>query len=104
MFDVHVVMTKKFAGAKPPLVVIEPISSREAIFSYNSSRGMFDYFLGMLDGTCEHFNEKVNIEQISKTDTELKLKLTFDKDIYYSKKYFFNRLLSLGFIKSFGVK
>jgi methyl-accepting chemotaxis protein len=104
MFDVHVVMTKKFAGAKPPLVVIEPISSREAIFSYNSSRGMFDYFMGMLEGTCNHFNEKVNIEQVSKSDTELKLKLTFDKDIYYSKKYLFNRILSLGVIKSFGAK
>ncbi|SFC18310.1 heme NO-binding domain-containing protein [Clostridium uliginosum] len=104
MFDVHVVMTKKFAGAKPPLVLIEPISRREAIFSYNSSRGMFDYFLGMLDGSCEHFNEKVQIEEISKTNTELKLKLIFDKDIYYTKKYFFNKLLSLGFIKSFGVK
>ena len=104
MFDVHVVMTKKFAGAKPPLVGIEPISSREAIFSYSSSRGMFDYFMGMLEGTCNHFNEKVKIEQVSKSDTELKLKLTFDKDIYYSRKYLFNRILSLGFIKSFGAK
>ena len=104
MFDVHVVMTKKFAGAKPPLVLIEPISSREAIFSYNSSRGMFDYFLGMLDGACEHFNEKVKIEEVSKNESELKLKLIFDKDIYYSKKYLFNNLLSLGFIKSFGAK
>lgn len=104
LFDVHVVMTKKFAGAKPPLVLIEPISSREAIFSYNSSRGMFDYFLGMLDGSCEHFNEKVKIEETLRTDSELKLKLIFDKDIYFSKKYLFNRLLSLGFIKNFGVK
>lgn len=104
MFDVHVVMTKKFAGAKPPLVLIEPISSREAIFSYKSSRGMFDYFLGMLDGACEHFSEKVKIEEVSKTESELKLKLIFDKDIYYSKKYLFNSLLSLGFIKSFGAK
>ncbi len=88
MFDVHVVMTKKFAGAKPPLVSIEPISSREAIFSYNSSRGMFDYFLGMLQGTCEHFNEKVDIKEISRTSSELKLKLTFERDVYYNKKYF----------------
>ena len=104
MFDVHVVMTKKFAGAKPPLVVIEPISRNQAIFSYSSSRGMFDYFMGMLEGTCNYFKEKVNIEEVSKSDTELKLKLTFDKDIYYKKKYLFNKLLSIGFIKSFGVK
>lgn len=104
MFDVHVVMTKKFAGAKPPLLSIEPISSKEAMFSYNSSRGMFDYFLGMLDGACEHFNEKVGVEEISRSESSLKLKLTFSKDIYYSKKYFFNSLLSLGVIKDFATK
>jgi methyl-accepting chemotaxis protein len=104
MFDVHVVMTRKFAGAKPPLVLIEPISSREAYFSYNSARGMFDYFLGMLEGSCEHFNEKVQINEVSRNEHELKVKLTFDKDIYYKKKYLFNRLFSLGFIKSFGTK
>ncbi|MBD7911959.1 MULTISPECIES: heme NO-binding domain-containing protein [Clostridium] len=104
MFDVHVVMTKKFAGAKPPLVLIEPISSREAYFSYSSKRGMFDYFLGMLEGTCEYFNEKVEIQEVSRSDYELKLKLIFDKDIYYKKKYSINRLLSFGFIKSFGAK
>ncbi|MFT8350499.1 heme NO-binding domain-containing protein [Clostridium saccharoperbutylacetonicum] len=104
MFDVHVVMTKKFAGAKPPLVLMEPISNNEAIFSYNSSRGMFDYFMGMLQGSCQHFNEKVKMEELSRTSNELQLKLTFDKDIYYNKKYFFNKLLSLGFIKNFGAK
>lgn len=104
MFDVHVVMTKKFAGAKPPLVLIEPISRNQAIFSYSSSRGMFDYFMGMLEGACNYFGENVNIEELSKSDTELKLKLTFDKDIYYKKKYLFNKLLSIGFINSFGVK
>lgn len=104
MFDVHVVMTKKFAGAKPPLLSIEPISSKEAMFSYNSSRGMFDYFLGMLDGACEHFNEKVGVEEVSRSESSLKLKLTFSKDIYYSKKYFFNSLLSLGVIKDFATK
>lgn len=104
LFDIHIVMTKKFAGAKPPLVGIEPISKREAIFSYKSSRGMFDYFIGMLEGTCEYFNEKVNVEEISKSDTELNLKLTFDKDIYYKKNYLFNKIFSLGFIKSFGAK
>ncbi|MDS0527549.1 heme NO-binding domain-containing protein [Clostridium sp. SHJSY1] len=104
MFDVHVVMTKKFAGAKPPLVLIEPISSREAYFSYNSKRGMFDYFLGMLEGSCEYFNEKVAVEEVFRNEHELKLKLIFDKDIYYKKSYKFNKLFSLGFIKDFGLK
>jgi len=100
LFDIHVVMTKKFAGAKPPLVGIKPISSREAIFTYNSKRGMFDYFLGLLDGTCEYFNEKIEIEQIEKTSDSLSLKLKFEKDIYYKKIYKINKILSLGFINN----
>ncbi|MBU3146032.1 heme NO-binding domain-containing protein [Clostridium sp. CF012] len=100
LFDIHVVMTKKFAGAKPPLVGITPISSRQAIFTYNSKRGMFDYFLGLLDGTCEYFNEKIEIEQLEKTSDSLSLKLTFEKDIYYKKTYKINKILSLGFIKN----
>lgn len=104
MFDVHVVMTKKFAGAKPPLLNIEAISSNEAIFSYSSSRGMFDYFLGMLDGVCKKFDEKIQIEELSRTETTLDLKLTFENKIYHSKKYKFNKFLSFGFIKKFEAK
>jgi len=100
LFDIHVVMTKKFEGAKPPIVGIKPISSREAIFTYNSKRAMFDYFLGLLDGTCEYFNEKIQIEQIEKTSDSLSLKLTFEKDIYHKKTYKINKILSLGFIKN----
>lgn len=104
LFDIHVVMTKKFAGAKPPLVEINAISAREAVFSYNSSRGMFDYFLGLIDGSCEFFKEKLEIKELEKTDTSLKLLLTFEKDIYFKKKFTFNRILSLGFIRSIPAK
>ena len=104
LFDVHVVMTKKFAGAKPPLLTLEPISSREAIFTYNSSRGLFEYFLGLIDGSSEYFKEKLQITQMEKTDTVLKLKLTFESDIYFKKTYTFNKVLSFGFIKSTSVK
>ncbi|GAA0726169.1 heme NO-binding domain-containing protein [Clostridium malenominatum] len=104
LFDIHVVMTKKFPGAKPPIVNIEPISSRQAIFSYSSQRGMFDYFLGMLDGSMEFYKEKVQVEEVEKTDTSLKLKLTFEKDIYYKKVYKVNKILSLGFINNIGGK
>lgn len=104
MYDVHVVMTKKFIGAKPPILTITPISRREAIFTYKSSRGMFEYFLGMLEGVGNYFNEKIQVEEISKTKTSLELKLIFNKDIHYNKEYKFNTLMSLGFIKNFGVK
>ena len=104
LFDIHVVMTKKFAGAKPPLVEINPISAREAIFSYKSERGMFDYFLGLTEGCSEFFKEDIKYEEIERTSNSLKLKITFPKDIYYKKKYFWNNLLSFGFVKNFAVK
>lgn len=104
MFDVHVVMTKKFPGAKPPLVTIEPISSKEAIFLYKSDRGMFDYFLGLTEGSKSYFKENIDIEEIERTGNSLKLKLKFEKDIYYKKTFKFNKMMSLGFIKSIGGK
>ncbi|WP_434305568.1 heme NO-binding domain-containing protein [Clostridium botulinum] len=104
MFDVHVVMTKKFPGAKPPLLTIEPISEKQAIFSYSSKRGMFDYFLGLLKGSAEHFKENIKVDEIEKKDDFLKLKLTFEKNIYYNKTFKFNKILSLGFIKNIGGK
>ncbi|GAE00351.1 methyl-accepting chemotaxis protein [Clostridium botulinum B str. Osaka05] len=104
MFDVHVVMTKKFPGAKPPLLTIEPISEKQAIFSYSSKRGMFDYFLGLLKGSAEHFKENIKADEIERKDDFLKLKLTFEKNIYYNKTFKFNKILSLGFIKNIGGK
>jgi Methyl-accepting chemotaxis protein len=104
MFDVHVVMTKKFPGAKPPLVTLTPISNRKAIFEYKSQRGMFDYLKGMIEGSCRYFNEKIEIKEINKTNDSVIFEFTFEKDIYYKKTYKFNKVLSLGFIRNIGVK
>lgn len=104
LFDVHVVMTKKFPGAKPPLITIKPISSREAVFTYKSSRGMFSYLKGLIKGSARFFNEKVEVEVLEKTSDSVKLKLIFEKDIYYKKTFRINKILSFGFIKSFGAK
>lgn len=104
LYDIHIVMTKKFVGAKPPLVEINPVSPRQAIFSYTSNRGMFDYCLGLLEGSSEFFNEKIETKEIERTDTNMKIMITFEKDIYFKKKFIFNKILSLGFIKSVPVK
>ena len=104
MFDVHVVMTKKLPGAKPPLLGMEPINSKEVYFTYKSERGMFDYFIGMLEGGSQLFNENIKYDVIEKTQDYLKLKLAFEKDIYFKKVYSFNRILSFGFIKDVSAK
>lgn len=104
MFDVHVEIVKRFPGAKPPILRINPISSRKAVFEYNSKREMFDYFLGLIDGSAEFFKENIEIKELNRTEGNLELELTFEKDIYYKKTYSFNKALSLGFIKSIGGK
>jgi hypothetical protein len=52
MYDVHVVMVKRMPGAKPPELLIEPVSEYEAILSYRSKRGMFGYMKGLLTGAA----------------------------------------------------
>ncbi|WP_070001195.1 heme NO-binding domain-containing protein [Cellulosilyticum sp. I15G10I2] len=104
LFDIHVMMTKKFSGAKPPLVSIKPISSTEAVFTYQSQRGMFDYFYGLLEGCIEFFNEKVQVEELERKSDYLAVKLIFSENIYYHKKYLFNNLLSFGFVRSIPIK
>lgn len=104
MFDVHVIVVKRMPGAKPPILNLEPISNREAVFSYSSKRGMFDYFQGLLEGATNYFKEKIEVKEISRTSDELKLKLTFENDIQYKKIYRINKLMSFGFIKDVGVK
>lgn len=104
MNDVHSIVMKRFKGAKPPTLDLEPISSREAVFTYRSDRGMFEYFRGLLEGAASYFKEEINIQVLEQKDGELKLKLTFQKDIQYKKSFFMNKLFSFGFIKNVHVK
>lgn len=104
MFHVHVVMTKKFPGAKPPLVKIEPVSPKTAIFEYKSKRGMFDYLIGMIEGSAKFFGEQLGIEEIERSSDSIKFKFTFSKEIYYNKTYKINKFLSFGTINNLGLK
>lgn len=104
MYDVHVIVVKRIPGARPPILNLEPISKREAIFTYKSKRGMFDYFQGLIEGASNYFKEKVIVEEVSKASDELVLKLTFEQDIYVKKVYRLNKIMSLGFIRDVGIK
>ena len=100
MFDIHVVVTQRFPGAKPPILGIDPVDSHTAHMTYQSSRGMFPYFHGMLEGASIHFNENINVEILEKTDNFTKISIKFPDEIYLERKFRFNKALSLGFIKS----
>ncbi len=104
MNDVHSVIMKKINGAKPPIFRLEPVSKNQCLFVYNSSRGMFDYFQGLLRGSAKHFKEEILITEEGRTKDSLTLKLTFQYEIIENKRFILNKLLSLGFIKNIGVK
>jgi methyl-accepting chemotaxis protein len=104
MNDVHAIVMKRFKGATPPVLDVEPISSHEIIFTYRSKRGMGDYLAGMISGVSQYFSEDIKVEEISKEPTMIQLKLTFEKEIRMVKKFRFNQIFSLGFIKSVSVK
>jgi len=104
MYDVHVVVVKRIPGAKPPELLIEPISEYEAIFSYRSKRGMFGYLNGLLVGGAEHFKEKVTTEVIEKSAEHVKIKIKFEKPITHTEIYRINKLLSFGLIKTVPTK
>lgn len=104
MYDVHIVVVKKIPGAKPPLLNIEATSSRKAVFTYSSKRGMFDYFVGLLKGAAKHFNENIEIKELERRSDFLSLEVTFSRDIYSKRKFRINKIMSLGFIKNIGMK
>jgi len=104
MYDVHVMVTHRITGAKPPILKMKAIGKYQAEMTYSSKRGMFGYFHGMLEGAAKFYKENITIDVVEKTNDFTKLHITFPEQIYFYKKYRFNRLLSLGFVKKFEFK
>jgi len=100
MYDIHVVVTKRIPGANPPILGINPVSKYVAHMTYASSRGMFPYFHGMLEGAAKYFKEDIEVEVLEKTGDFTKISISFPDEIYYEKRFFLNNLLSFGFIKN----
>ena len=85
MNEVHRIITEKLPGARPPFVGIEKISKNEAIFTYRSSRGLFEYMKGLLLGAAEKFGEKINVTELRRDANSCQVKLTFPGDIQVEK-------------------
>lgn len=104
MNEVHKIVRKKIAGSNPPILDVEVISNNSIYFTYSSKRNMYDYLLGLIEGAKEHFKEDIKIEEVERSSGRLRLKLTFPYSVKVNRNYLLNRILSLGFIKSFGFK
>jgi len=109
MDDVHSQLTRMIKGAKPPRILFEEISPNEAYITYISKRGFYDYFVGLLEGSAEFFNEKLDFEEIERFKDEegfyhLKIRIRFEKTNRKVKKALFNIIAGLGFIRSLEFK
>ena len=100
MYDIHVIVTKRIPGAKPPILHMEAIDKNKAVMSYSSPREMFGYFQGMLEGAAIFYKEDIQIDTLEKKEGFTKVSITFSKEIYKRKTFILNKALSLGFIKS----
>ncbi|MFH1914131.1 MAG: methyl-accepting chemotaxis protein [Pseudomonadota bacterium] len=61
MNDVHAQLTKDQPGIKPPVFTYED-KGGELFMNYKSSRGLFDYFEGILLGAAEFKGERVSVK------------------------------------------
>jgi len=108
MDEVHAQLTKMIPGAKPPRLIAKEISAREIEIKYSSFRGMFDYFLGLLEGSATFFNEKIIYEEIERTtegeNKTLRVKIKFEKETQSVKHLSINKILSFGFVRNIPVK
>ncbi len=104
MNDVHVIVMKRFKGATPPLLDVKPISSHSILFTYRSKRGLEDYLMGLIQGVSEYFKEKIAIVVLERTSSEIQMKLTFEKEIQFIKKYRLSQFLTFGIFKRLAFK
>ncbi|AKL94113.1 methyl-accepting chemotaxis protein TlpA [Clostridium aceticum] len=109
MDDVHAQLTKMIKGANPPRLIAKEIGEKEIEITYQSSRGLFDYFLGLLEGSAAYFDEKLEYDILQSGTTEdgkkymtvnIRLEKSPDKIVHAT----LSKTLGLGFLKSIPLK
>jgi len=104
MDTVHAQLTKMIKGAKPPRMIPKEIDNTTFTITYQSSRGLFDYLQGLLEGAAEYFNEKMDVEVLDKSKLsdgrhQMILKIKVEKGTKTYKTYKTTKLLSFGFMR-----
>jgi len=108
MDTVHKQLTNMISGANPPRIIPEELSTDTIQLTYKSKRGMYDYFLGLLNGSAEFFEEDMEITEVERgkegEQYYLVVKIKFAKDFKDVKNYTLNKILSFGFLKKIKYK
>ncbi len=109
MDDVHSQLTKFIKGANPPRLIAKEIGDKEIQITYQSQRGLFDYFLGLLEGSSAFFKEKIDYDILDKGTMEdgrkfllVNIKLEKSADVVHHQPM--SRLMGLGIIRRIPLK
>ena len=109
MDTVHAQLTKMIKGANPPRIIPEEIDETTFILHYQSKRNLTDYFIGLIKGSADYFNEKIEYEIIDKGILNdgrsfLSIKIKSEKGSNNKKSFTMSKIFSLGFIKNTSLK
>jgi len=109
MDTVHQQLTEMLPGANPPGLRAKELNDHKIDMTYKSKRGMYDYFLGLLEGSSSFFKTPIEVEEIDKGTLDdgrefLTIHISFEKSFRNEKKYIFSKILGLGVFKSIPAK
>lgn len=109
MDTVHLQLTQMLPGANPPRLKAEELNDHKIEMIYKSERGLYDYFLGLLEGSSDFFKTPIEVEEIERGTLDdgryfLKIHISFEKSFKNEKSYIFSKILSLGIFKSIPAK
>lgn len=109
MDDVHTQLTSLIKGATPPRLIAKDLGGNEFEITYISKRGLFDYFLGLLEGSSKFFNEKLEFNILEKGTHQdgrkmLRVHIKAEKSPDTIKNVTSSKLLGFGFLKALPLK
>jgi len=105
MDGVHRVLTRRISGAKPPRIIFNYIDERTAVVRYQSNRDFRYYFLGLLKGASDFFNDPIQVEILDQGTTGsgsfLEVKIRATKPYGKTIKLKGYRAFSFGILNTF---
>ncbi|ACL70944.1 heme NO-binding domain-containing protein [Halothermothrix orenii] len=108
MDTVHKQLTQMIPGANPPRIIAEQTGDRTLEITYISPRGMYDYFLGLIEGSSEFFSDPIEVTELGRGESEqgkyLKVNIEFSHSLSDKYNYRISKLFSLGIFKSIKLK
>ncbi|WP_029688392.1 heme NO-binding domain-containing protein [Thermoanaerobacter sp. A7A] len=108
MDEVHLQPTKMIKEANPPRLLVRPVSVDTIEMEYISKRKLYDYFLGLIEGSSKFFKEDITVKEISREEKDgnahLKVHIKFSKPVFVYKKNLLSKIFGLGIMKSVSLK